>query len=375
MSSYQELELTSITLPPNELLQQPIPYVIDDFSLALHLGIRCKTLWFCVNKRDHLYHVFSIPKANGKRRLIHNPHPVLKFVQRRVDYVFLKPLPLHPCVGAYVIGKSCKDTASKHVGQGVRIGMDLQDFFPSHSAARIRGFFHYLGYSQFVSGLLATLCTAPFRKRDQTGDKKFTYRAPQGSPASPSLCNLIAQLALDQAVLHTFGPEGWTYTRYSDDLCLSHPADLTRKDVDDALSRMYNLIEKAGYRTNREKTKVQRRWRRQKVLGIVVNEKVSVPRDEYRRYRALLHNCLTQGWLVNALRFGWDPVETFHAHVHGKIVYIKHIDPVKGEKLEALYAQVIEKYGTPCDEQRHQGGYILSSEPQEEHVGPPVLQR
>lgn len=374
MSSYQDLELTAITLPPPELLQQPIPYLIDDFALALHLGMRCKTLWFGVTRRDYLYHIFSIPKANGKRRLIHNPHPVMKFIQRRIDHVILKPLPLHPCVGAYVVGKSCKDTATKHVGQGVRIGMDLQDFFPSHTAARVRGFFHSLGYSQFVSGILASLCTAPFRKRDQTAEKKFTYRAPQGSPASPSLCNLIAQLALDQAVLRVLGPEGWTYTRYSDDLCLSHPMDLTRQDVDDTLETMRRLITQAGYRTNLAKTKVQRRWRRQKMLGIVVNEKVSIPRDEYRKYRALLHNCLMQGWLVNALRFGWDPIETFHDHLRGKICYIKHIDLAKGTKLEELYTKVIEKHGTGCDENPIQGRYILSSEPQEQDLGPPLLQ-
>lgn len=373
MSSYQDLELTSITLPPNELLQQPIPYIIDDFSLALHLGMRCKTLWFCILKRDSLYKIFSIPKANGKRRLIHNPHPVLKFVQRRIDQVLLKPLPLHPCVGAYVVGKSCKDTAAKHVGQGVRIGMDLQDFFPSHSASRIRGFFHHLGYSHYVANLLATLCTAPFRKKNPADFKEFSYRAPQGSPASPSLCNLIAQLALDRLVLRTLGPEGWTYTRYSDDLCLSHPADLSKNDVDATLERMYGLIEEAGYRTNKAKTKVQRRWRRQKMLGIVVNEKVSIPRDEYRRYRALLHNCLMQGWVVNSLRFGWDPVETFHDHVKGKICYIKHVDLAKGEKLEKMYLEVIEKHGTGVDANPIQGSHLLSSEPLEEDLGPLVL--
>jgi len=362
MSSYVKTELTTITLPPHDFFQQPIPYIIDDFSLALHLGVRCKTLWFCINKRNRLYRIFSIPKANGKPRLIHNPHPVLKFIQKRIDQIILKPLPLHACVGAYVVGKSCRDTAIQHVGQGVRIGIDLQDFFPSHSAARIRGFFHYLGYSSYVSNLLATLCTAPFHSQGSNNEKRTTYRAPQGAPSSPSLCNLIAQHVLDQSVLRVLEPKGWIYTRYSDDLCLSHPDDLSYKEVDRIIEIMNRLIKNAGYQVNCAKTKIQRRWRRQKMLGIIVNEKTSVPREDYRQYRALLHNCLSQGWVVNALRFGWEPIETFHAHVKGKICHIKQIDPEKGTKLEMLYTQVIEKHGTGFDNTYRESGHVLPSE-------------
>jgi len=344
VSSYKATVLTHLEIPPNGTLNSELPYIIDDFSLAMHLGVRCKTLWYLIWTKARVYNVFTIPKASGKPRVIHSPNPVLKFIQRRIDQVILKKLPLLNCVGAYVTGKSCRDTAIQHVGQGVRIAMDLKDFFPSHSRACVRNYLKTVGYSHFVSGILADLCTAGFDIDTQTGTRK-RHAVPQGSPASPSLCNLIAQESLDKQVLAELGPHGWTYTRYSDDLSLSHPDDLTNQEVDYVIQRMRQLIEAAGYRTNPQKTKVQRRWRRQKMLGMVVNEKTSIPRDVYRKYRSLLYNCVKNGWEVNAARYGCDTVESFPSHLQGKISYFHSIDPVKAAKLKARLDEAMAKHG------------------------------
>jgi hypothetical protein len=356
MSSYKKTVLSRVPIPTN--IHPELPFILDDFSLALHLGVRCRTVWYCVAQKRRLYRRFTIPKANGKKRVILNPHNILKFVQRRIDAMLLKPMPLLDCVGAYVTGRSCLHSAERHVGHKVRIGMDLKDFFPTHNRAWVRQFFkRHTGYSHFVSGLLADLCTAqqriaPHHSIDQFGERKpaeevrWRHFIPQGSPASPSLCNLIAQEWLDRNVLQALKGSGWVYTRYSDDLTLSHPGDQSRQAVDDLLKLMQTEIKQAGYRTNMRKLKVQRHYRRQKMLGIVVNDHPNIPRDQYRRYRAIIHNCLHHGFQVNALRFGWDPPETFLAHLRGKLSYFHSVNPERTVSLRKMLAAAEARHGT-----------------------------
>lgn len=327
MSSYKKTEFIEFQLPPAP--RDNLPFILDDYALAMRLGVRCRTLWLCIVRKRKRYSIFTIPKANGKKRLIHNPDRVMKYIQRMIMRRILSKMPLLDCVGAYVPGKNCKDAASRHVGHAVRVGMDLHDFFPSHTRGRVRWFFHnHCGYSQYVSGLLGDLCTAPFGPKD---------KVPQGSPASPSLCNVMAQEALDKPILEHLKDTGWVYTRYSDDLTFSHPEDKSRAEVDKLIKDIQRLIVAGGYRTNKRKTKVQRRWRRQKMLGMVINEKTSIPKDIYRRYRAILHNCAQTGFATNAARYGWNGEGSFQEHLLGKVSYFVSIDPERGKKLHDAF--------------------------------------
>jgi RNA-directed DNA polymerase len=340
MSSYKKTELIQIQ-PPLALIDHA-PFIFDDFSLALRLGVRCRTLWYCIQNKRRRYKIFTIPKSNGKKRVIHNPDRVLKFIQRRIAQSIILPQPIGEQVGAYVQGKSCKDAAERHVGHAIRIGMDLKDFFPTHSRGKVRWFMHeHFGYSQFVSGLIADLLTAPF------GHK---HKVPQGSPASPALCNLMAQETLDKAILERLSGTQWVYTRYSDDLTFSHPEDVPRTEVNRLLRDVRKLITKSGYKTNLRKTKIQRRWRRQKMLGMVINEKTSIPRDTYRKYRAILHNCMQHGFEPNEARYSWDGLGSFKEHLRGKISYFKSIDPEKGAKLEEAFNAAVAKWTAPKED-------------------------
>lgn len=334
MSNYRTTEVMLVDVPDEPQHHDVgVPLVIDDFALAMHLGVRCKTLWYCVNSKNRHYKIFSIPKAKGGRRILHAPSRVMKYVQRRISRVILGKMPLLPCVGAYVPGKSCKDVAAQHVNQGVLVKMDLKDFFPTHTRGRVRGFFHrHVGYSDYVSGLLADLCTAPF-------DGK--HKVPQGSPASPTLCNLMAQHALDRYILARLEGTGWVYTRYSDDITLSHPDDVPSSKVNKLIDDVQDIIRKGGYKTNRRKTKVQRRWRQQRLLGLVVNERAGISRETYRRYRAILHNCRRDGWEPNAIRYGWDGDGSFKEHLQGKVSYFASVDPVRGKKLKDTFDNVV----------------------------------
>lgn len=359
MSSYQRTQIDLLPLPTPQ--HEELPYLLDDFSLALHLGIRCRTLWWCIHNKKNMYRLFYIPKSDGSARCIHNPKKPLKFIQRRIYQVILKKVPLLDCVGAYVPRRGCLESAKRHTGHAIRIGMDLKDFFPSHRRARVRHFFiDCCGYTHQVSSILAELCTAPdlaaYRDAiaaatsDTENIKIKHHFVPQGSPASPSLCNLIAQESLDKTLLAAITDEGWVYTRYSDDLTFSHPENKSRREVDVFLQRVKTIINDAGYRIHAKKTKIQRYWHRQHMLGIVVNQHPNIPRETYRLYRSILCNCYNHGFEINASRYGHCD-KGFIAHLRGKISYFKSVNESKGLKLEQqLKRAIVKEFGEDFDE-------------------------
>lgn len=333
MSSYKCSSVQTIKVP-RQLIDDPsLPFIFDDFSLALALGVKCKTLWYCIKSKKRLYKRFTIPKSNGRLRVIYSPKRCLKYVQNRISEVVLQPLPLLPCVGAYVKGKSCRDTALQHVQKSVLVKIDLKDFFPSHRRSLVRYFFKRKGYSHDVASLLADLCTV---------EEDGTHIVPQGSPASPALCNHIAQMLLDTRILNVLEGGDWTYTRYADDLMFSHPLMQTALEVDILIKTIFNCVKEANYRINYDKLKVYRRSKQQRVLGMVVNEHPNIAKATYRKYRGILHNCGTQGFAVNATRYGMYDVDEFILHLQGKVNYFCQVNPNKGQKLKRLLMEALE---------------------------------
>lgn len=327
MAGHSTTSLLSIEV--NDIPTYGVPFIVDDVTLALLLNLKPRILWYMIHQKSELYTKFYIKKATGGTRTIHSPEGVLKSTQRKIDKLILRKVPLFPCVGAYVEGQSCSDVAARHVGHSIRIGMDLKDFFPSHTRGRVSRFLQTeFKYNRYVSDLLADLLTAQ-------GVTDYKHRVPQGSPASPTLCNIMAQATLDTYILRRLQGTGWTYSRYSDDLTLSHPENMSQKEVDTLLRNISSIVRRSGYVVNRKKTKIQRNHRRQRMLGIVINEKLSIPREVYKKYRAILHNCKRDGFELNAKRYKWDDnVQSFVLHLGGKVAYFTSIDPEKGRKLQ-----------------------------------------
>jgi hypothetical protein len=93
-----------------------------------------------------------------------------------------------------------------------------------------------------------------------------------------------------------------------------------------------------GFALNPLKTRVQGRAGRQRVTGLVVNDRPRVPRREYDALRALLHNAATTG-LAAQLQHpsrARDP----RAYVEGRIAWVASHDPERGARLAALLDRV-----------------------------------
>ena len=104
------------------------------------------------------------------------------------------------------------------------------------------------------------------------------------------------------------------------------------------LARVRHIVGEEGFALNPKKGRVQRPGRQQTVTGIVVNDRPSVPRDEVRRLRAILHLAARTG-LAAQNREG---LPHFEAHLRGKLAYLHMVDPEKAApmlaQLDALVA-------------------------------------
>lgn len=251
----------------------------------------------------------------------------MRFAQRAILHSILEKIPMGDHIGAYVPGRACSYTATQHVGKKIIISMDLKDFFPSVKQSMIRNYFHEIGYNQQVAGLLSALLT-------------YENYVPQGASSSGYIANVIADHRFDREILAELQDldHNWTYTRYSDDLDISHPEPQTQETTRKIIGLVTRIVQRAGFRIHFKKTKREHYFQRQKVLGMVVNEKTNIPIEEYLRVRGILHDVLCYGEDFPYHMEG-QPVElpNLMTKLFGKINYFKQINPTKAAKLLRLY--------------------------------------
>jgi retron-type reverse transcriptase len=235
-----------------------------------YLGLRRRRLLWLAYHHPRAYRRRGIPKPGGGERVLHEPCPALKKVQRRILRGVLDRVILHRCCHGFRSGASILTNAVPHEGKEMVVGMDLEDFFPSITFPRVFGIFRSLGLSPADAGLFARLTT-------------WEGRLPQGAPTSPQLANIVCR-RLDYRLANLSEKAGAAYTRYADDLAFSGGRDILR-----LLPLVRTIVAEEGFRIAEAKTRIQRLGRRQKVCGVVVNERANLPRELRRRIRAVRH--------------------------------------------------------------------------------------
>lgn len=316
------------------LERRGLPVAHDAADLAALLGVDMRALRWLTYHRDVAavthYRQFQLPKASGGLRTISAPRPALRAVQQAIRAQVLARLAPTVHAQAFVKGRSTLTNARPHLRQGVLVKVDITDFFGAITFPRVRGLFESLGYSGMVATLLALLTTEARRvEADLDGRPAWVAlgaRAlPQGAPTSPEITNQIAR-RLDARVGAYARKHGWTYTRYADDLALSH-GDGARERVGALLGLVRQVLAGEGFELNRDKLVVVRRGRQQRVTGVVVNDVAGVPRATLRRFRAAVHRVSREGFT--------DPAE--RARMLGYASYVKMVKPALGDSwLRAL---------------------------------------
>jgi hypothetical protein len=291
----------------------------------------------------------TLPKRDGVR-LVAAPKPRLKEIQRRLLRHVIGAIPLHPAAHGCVPGRSVRTAVEPHARARVLVRLDLENFFPTIGAARVRGLLEAQGWSAPMARLLTGLCTTsiPVRvwrerprpadaheldRMQRLGDLLRGAHLPQGAPTSPALANAVAY-GLDRRLAGLAVRFGATYTRYVDDLTFSGAGFLLthrHRFIDAAMS----VVLDEGFALAHRKTAVQTAAGRMHTLGAVVNDRPTLPRPERDRLRAIVHNCRVRGGLSQA-----RGRPQFRAELLGRIAAAASLDPVLGARLRAEYDRI-----------------------------------
>lgn len=241
-------------------------------------------------QRASMYETFELPKRRGGTRTISSPNQPVQFLQHSFLQVCTHLFPRHDCVHGFERGRSHVSNAARHVNKRWVYTLDIENFFPTIHWGRVYGMLQVypIHASPDVARILTNLCT---------NDGCL----PQGAPTSPILSNLLCR-KLDSRLFRWARENGYTYTRYADDLTFSTNQD---QFLEGDRAFIKEILSDEGFAVNSEKERLMPSHTRQMVTGLIVNEKLNLPKEFLRGLRALLHNVEKYGWYSQAQRQKW----------------------------------------------------------------------
>jgi len=286
------------------------------------------------------YKQYHILKKKGGYREILAPNPVLKKIQRRLNYflqayyLWIKPSEI---MGFIINPKYLKtkhsiiENAQMHVGKKYILNIDLKDFFKNISAKRVNALFssNLFDFNEQMVTTLTLLTT-------------YNVRLPTGAPTSPVISNFLC-MQMDKDLTAFCIPNSIQYSRYADDLTFSSNQEITPNHMLDIINR----IKKNNFEINERKLRLKRADQKQRVTGLIVNEKVNVDRKLIRKIRAIIHDITLNG-LETATRRHFNIKEkvdlqdqfNFRNKIEG---YIRFIGQVRG-KNDPIYTKLLKSF-------------------------------
>lgn len=276
-----------LTIPNDELIsrfnnlqsREDIVNLLDitDYQLRYYLYI------LGVEK---CYTKFSLPKKSGGYREIMAPNNSLRIIQSKLSQVFSAVYIAKAPVHGFVIDRSVVTNARMHLRQKFVFNLDLENFFPSINFGRVRGLLMSKPYNchPTIATILAQICCV-------------NNNLPQGAPTSPIISNMICA-PMDSQLRLLAQRHNCIYTRYADDITFSTSISRFPKGLAHYVEstgqisvggELQKAIEANGFRINDSKVRLQTRYQRQEVTGIIVNSKLNVGRKYVRQIRAMLH--------------------------------------------------------------------------------------
>jgi len=321
--------LRDLLADEKQLTRYGLPVWKAEEDIAKALGISLRELWYFSIHREREqqphYVTFAIPKRSGATRLIMAPKRRLKRIQRTLLHSLVEKLPVSDHAHGFRKNRNVRTGAELHVGKRIVLKLDLKDFFPSVTFARVRGLLIAFGYSYPVASTLAVLMTEAERQPVAFDGKVFhvpvTNRyCVQGAPTSPGLCNAVV-LRLDRRLAGLAKKAGFAYTRYADDLTFS--GDVDRAAAHKFRAAASRIIREEGFEVNTDKTRLMTQGARQTVTNVVVNKVLGLSRQHRRRMRAIAH------------RLRSAPSPQASSRLEGRIAYLAMLNPQQAEAVRS----------------------------------------
>jgi hypothetical protein len=307
----------------------------EEFGENIHAFTKKQLLYYTNPDIPNRYKVFQISKKSGGTREICAPKRKLGNIQYLLNLLFRYLYTPSASVTGFVEGRSVVDNARMHVGHHYVFNIDLKDFFPSISQARVWARLQLapFNFSKEVANVVAALCC----HKNAEGNKNVL---PQGAATSPLLANAVCD-ALDRKMEGVAKRFGLHYSRYADDITFSSMHNVYQEGGE-FRREIERIIREQGFTMNERKTRLQRTHQRQEVTGLTVNQKPNVGRQYISDLRWILHVWETEGYAKAYSKFyprykrskGYikkgEPV--MENVIGGKLNYLRM---VKGENNEA----------------------------------------
>lgn len=257
-----------------ELLNSPLFHITSKKRLAILLCSSTRELNHIVRSKNQMYQFFNENQtdANGniiKVRPIQNPHDRLKQIHSRIGK-FLGSLKAPEYLHSKR-SKSAISNAKAHVGiKGHTLNIDITDFYPSTSKAKVQAFFGYtLQYPTDIAKYISEICTVK-------------NSLPTGSPLSSALAFWANKSMFDE-IYRVAKSRSITMTVYVDDISFTGRA-VNRN----FLKKIIQIIEKYRHKIKKEKIKFFPENSIKFVTGVaIVNGNLQPAHKHYRDIRVL----------------------------------------------------------------------------------------
>lgn len=221
-----------------------------------------------------MYTIWKIKKRNGGFRVIESPCDSLKQQQNESLKELKREWRVSPFAHAFQPYRNIVTMAMPHVKKKWVLSVDLEDFFPS---INISNFMNIIN-EKYPIPLMPRIHFHDFK--DGKGE-----RLPQGAPGSPFISNIYMH-DFDWRMAWRCYSHGCDYTRYADDITISGD---NKKDLISIYAYMRGVLKETySLNINKKKTKYMPHWKRQLVCGVIVNEKLNLPRRWRKNLRAEL---------------------------------------------------------------------------------------
>ncbi len=283
-------------------------------------------------------------KPSRSARLIEVPRPLLKSIQRRLLGEVLGAIPPHDAAHAFRPGRSVRTFvgAARRPSGGAQArpprllpddhGRPRHGAVPDGRLSRAGG---PPAGRPLHQQRTARRRRGPRVARRRPGPSPVRPAPPAaGAPSSPALANLCAY-RLDVRLAGLAASTDARYTRYADDLAFSGGPVFERSVARFHVHACALALEE-GFEVNTHKTRVMRRGVRQKVAGVVLNDRPNIARDEYDALKAILHNCARLGPTCQN-RAGHPD---FRAHLTGRVAHVTSINPDRGRRLRTILDRI-----------------------------------
>lgn len=272
-------------------------------------------------ERRSLYHTFYIPKRSGGYRKIDEPLPDLMSALRQLKTIFEAHFGAlhHTSAFAYVKGRSAVDSVKKHQMNKSRwfLKTDFSNFFGNTN-------------EDFVWQMITKIF--PFSEVVKSASGSNALRKalslcfldgglPQGTPISPLLTNIV-MVPIDHRLTNDLVKKGYVYSRYADDILISHRESFEYKDVCSYMSDILKMFG-APFALKPEKTRYGSSAGRNWNLGVMLNKenKITIGRKNKEYLKAACNSYV----IDKRNKTPWDVHDILV--LRGKISYYKMVEP------------------------------------------------